>query len=47
MGGDGTVINVINGLIRFIARENRLRLEMENDLPIFPFPICIVPDGNE
>ncbi|CAF3646886.1 unnamed protein product, partial [Rotaria sordida] len=45
IGGDGSVINIINGLIRYLAKENRTRLDMEHDLPSIPFPICIVPDG--
>ncbi|CAF2033761.1 unnamed protein product [Rotaria magnacalcarata] len=45
IGGDGSVINVINGLIRYLTKENRTRLDIEHDLPSIPFPICIVPDG--
>ncbi|CAF1086039.1 unnamed protein product [Rotaria sordida] len=45
IGGDGSVINIINGLIHYLAKENRTRLDMEHDLPSIPFPICIVPDG--
>ncbi|CAF3109817.1 unnamed protein product [Rotaria sp. Silwood2] len=45
IGGDGSVINAINALIRYLTKENRTRLDMEHDLPSIPFPICIVPDG--
>ncbi|CAF2328547.1 unnamed protein product [Rotaria sp. Silwood2] len=45
IGGDGSVINVINALLRYLAKENRTRLNSEFDLPTLPFPICIVPNG--
>ncbi|CAF3715851.1 unnamed protein product [Rotaria sp. Silwood1] len=45
IGGDGSVINIINALIHYLTKENRTRLDMEHDLPTIPFPICIVPDG--
>lgn len=60
------MINVINALIRYIARENRMRseekpffflfvsqivsffrfrLQIDDDLPSIPFPLCIVAEG--
>ncbi|CAF1157119.1 unnamed protein product [Adineta ricciae] len=45
IGGDGSVINVINALISYLAKEYRTRLDIRADLPTIPFPICIVPDG--
>ncbi|CAF4592386.1 unnamed protein product [Rotaria sp. Silwood1] len=45
IGGDGSVVNVINALLRYLAKENRTRLDTEYDLPSLPFPICIVPNG--
>jgi hypothetical protein len=30
MGGDGSVINVINALLRYLAKENRMRLTRGN-----------------
>ncbi|CAF1115815.1 unnamed protein product [Rotaria sordida] len=45
IGGDGSVINVINALLRNLAKENRTRLGIEYDLPSLPFPICIIPNG--
>ncbi|UJR13625.1 hypothetical protein I4U23_000638 [Adineta vaga] len=45
IGGDGSVINVINALIHYLAKQNHTRLDIKADLPTIPFPICIVPDG--
>ncbi|CAF1000555.1 unnamed protein product [Adineta steineri] len=45
MGGDGSVINVINALIRYLAKQNRTRIDFESDLPSISIPICIVPNG--
>ncbi|UJR33635.1 hypothetical protein I4U23_021069 [Adineta vaga] len=45
IGGDGSVINVINTLLIYLAKENRTKLDKDHDLPSFPFPLCIIPTG--
>ncbi|CAF3286010.1 unnamed protein product [Rotaria socialis] len=45
IGGDGSVINITNALLRYLAKQNRTRLNAEDDLPQLTFPICIVPNG--
>ncbi|CAF1323422.1 unnamed protein product [Adineta ricciae] len=45
IGGDGTVVNVINGLLHYLTQENRTRLDKDQDLPPIPFPLCIIPTG--
>ncbi|CAF0791783.1 unnamed protein product [Adineta steineri] len=45
IGGDGSVIQIINALLQYLAKENQTRLDIENDLPILPCPICIIPTG--
>ncbi|CAF0726418.1 unnamed protein product [Adineta ricciae] len=45
IGGDGTVVNVLNGLLHYLTQENRTRLDKDQDLPPIPFPLCIIPTG--
>ncbi|CAF1373243.1 unnamed protein product, partial [Didymodactylos carnosus] len=45
IGGDGTVIDTLNAITRYLSKVNRIPLDIDQEPPPFPFPLCIIPNG--
>ncbi|CAF1264420.1 unnamed protein product [Didymodactylos carnosus] len=45
IGGDGSVIDTLNAITRYLAKANRIQLDIDQEPPPLPFPLCIIPNG--